>query len=194
MTCYCAAVRPFATQVVFVLLVHPKERRKRIGTAKIVRQCITNSEIIVGDGPALDEDLRLAHFLGNPEFDPVILYPGKDAHDLSRGAAQPVFRSGKAPVIFVIDGTWHQARKMIRTSRLLGQIRQIAFEPSRPSQYRIREQPKQICVSTLEAVHAVTDRLAELGLCSAPAGRAHDNLLEVFSLMVDRQLDYEARS
>lgn len=195
MTCYCKAAKSFRTAATFVLLIHPKEARKRIGTARILRLCIQNAFFKVGHGEAFDRDEEIQAWVEGPEYDPFVLFPGPRAIHLDRlSEGMALFDSSKTPVIFVIDGTWHQARIMLRDSQVLSSLRQLVFTPEAPSNYRIREQPQEFCVSSLEAVHALIDRLDRMKLSPAPEGRAHDNLLEVFSVMVDRQIAYEKES
>jgi len=93
-------------------------------------------------------------------------------------------------VIFVLDGTWKSARKMLRASPNLAVLPSLCFEPSAPSTYRIRRQPKPHCYSTIEAIHFVLDWFApreNAGLAGAPG---HDNLRAVFHAVIERQLAY----
>jgi len=92
--------------------------------------------------------------------------------------------AGRQLSVFVLDGTWKSARKMLRLSRNLASLPMICFEPQSPSNYRIRRQPKAHCYSTLEAIHHVLDLFTPRG------SSAHDNLLTVFRSVIDRQLAY----
>lgn len=82
-------------------------------------------------------------------------------------------------MIIAIDGTWPQAKKLLRECTPLHRLPQVAFTPSDPSRYRIREQPKDFCLSTVEAVHTVLGTL----------GYPNDQMLEVFDWMVEYQLE-----
>jgi DTW domain-containing protein YfiP len=99
---------------------------------------------------------------------------------------QKRFRSDKNWVIFVIDGTWFLAKKMLKRNPTITSLPQICFTPKVASQYRIRLQPHPYCLSTIEAVHHLISLLEpEIN---------PDNLLEVFCGMVNRQLSYFAPS
>ena len=106
------------------------------------------------------------------------------------GEAIPrVFKTEKTPVVFVIDGTWATARKMMRQSENLHAVPRICFTPSAPSQFRVRKQPKAECFSTIEAIHQCVELLGEQVGFNLNR-REHDNLLNVFNQMVERQLHF----
>src|SRR5262249_29770924 len=80
--------------------------------------------------------------------------------------------------LVVVDGTWPQARSLVKKNPILSALPRIGFQPRRPSQYRIRSEPADFCVSTIEALAEVL-RVLE--------GRSFDALLDPLRVMVDRQ-------
>lgn len=195
--CYCEYVRPFEAGPLLAVLVHPKETRKRIGTNRIVQLGVSNSLRFVGTGEQLDRDPGLAELLQDPKYYPMVLYPGRAAIDLDSDPDRhtpltAALRNGKRLLVFVIDGTWDLAQQMLHRSPALRALPQLMFRPDKPSSYRIRRQPGRICLSTVEAVHALLERLDRLRIYPLPA-RARDGLLEVFDRMVERQLAYQPK-
>jgi DTW domain-containing protein len=190
--CYCTLMKPFASGAEFVILIHPRENRKRIGTGRITHRCLTNSQLIEGVDFTANE--KVNQILRDEKYWPAILYPGREAFDLSKeGVARlestvPVHQK---LLIFVIDGTWYYARKMLKVSRNLWNLPQIRFEPTHRSNYQIRKQPHDICFSTLEAVHFMIDRLNTSSRWNS--GGDHETLLEVFRFMITRQLSHVRR-
>ncbi len=163
---------------------------------------ISNSAVIQGNGWELDIHPQLLSIAQDPGKKHFVLFPGpksfnisekKGLMDISGDDANPSSPQAKT-VIYVIDGTWPQARKMIRTSRFLQSLPQICFTPKRRSNYRIREQPKDLCLSTVEAVHTMIELLSESAMFPPPAQRAHDEMLKVFDWMVDRQIEFESET
>ena len=69
----------------------------------------------------------------------------------------------------------------------MGDLPRYAFEPDRPSEYRIRREPRAEYVSTIEAVVQALAALEGDRERFAP-------LLAPFRAMVDAQLGYAARS
>jgi hypothetical protein len=86
----------------------------------------------------------------------------------------------------VVDGTWSQARKVVRQNPTLSSLPRLAFRPEAPSEYRIRREPSEDCVSTIEALmHA-------LGTLENDPQRFRA-LLTPFRKMVDRQIELRER-
>lgn len=188
-SCYCEHIQRFDPEMKFVILIHPIERRRRIATGRMTHLCLENSDLIIGED--YSHEARVNAILQDSAYHSVMLYPGVGSTDISQMKAEErpqIFPSGKKLAIFVIDGTWNTARKMVRSSNLRD-LPRICFTPSAPSTFRVRKQPKEGCVSTIEAVHETIELLGE------PYGfevseRKHDNLLFVFDQLVETQLKF----
>lgn len=184
--CLCAGIRPFRTFFQVVLLQHPKERKNSIGTARFTHLTLTDSRLIAG--AEFETDPAVSEILGDPESYPTVLFPGDASVNLAEARddfleAIPFGPSGRRRrlVVFVIDGTWSQARAMIRKSARLAALPRVSFTLDQPSQYKVRKQPREYCLSTVEAVA----RLVKLLDPAAPA----ETLIETFARMVDHQLE-----
>jgi DTW domain-containing protein YfiP len=179
-----------ATRTRVVLLMHPKEfKQEKAATGRLTHLCLSNSEIVVGTG--FDETSRVGELRTDPRNRCVLLYPGKDAVNLSTAdpAALDPFRRDAAErqlVVFILDATWALARKMLRLSPLLQQMPRVMFTPSAPSRYLIKQQPAPGCLSTLEAVHELLSALEAAGLDRYPD---RQQLLDLFARMQQFQID-----
>lgn len=182
-TCYCLKVRKFHPGFTLILVVHPREARKTVGTVRIAHLSTEDSFLFVGKGEEIDQSTELLRFLDTEKYFPAVLFPGPNAIPVELAP------SSKPLALFVIDGTWHQASRMMRNSRILSALPRLAFSPDRPSEYQFRTQPMPHCVSTVEAVHTVVEKRHHAGIYPAPVGRAHDRMLEVFREMVQIQLN-----
>jgi hypothetical protein len=87
--------------------------------------------------------------------------------------------------LVVLDGTWSQARKLLRLNPSIAALPRVAFRPLKPSAYVIRREPTNFCVSTIEALSEVL-RVLE------PDGGRFERLLDPFHAMVERQLWFQA--
>jgi DTW domain-containing protein YfiP len=184
--CLCAELRPFPASFTIAILQHPRERRNSIGSARLAHLCVENSLLI--PGIAFDEEPKTRELLDDPTRRCVVLYPGESATDVSaHGPAyvDGVEREGRRLTVFVIDGTWSQAKGMLRRSPRLAALPRISFPLEGRSGYRVRRQPRPECLSTLEAVH----RLLRILEPAKPA----DALVELFARMVDRQAECALR-
>ncbi len=52
----------------------------------------------------------------------------------------------------IIDGTWHEARKIHQRSPYLQKVRRICLKPAGKSAYNLRKNQKQACLCTAECV------------------------------------------
>ena len=171
--CYCEHIRPLETVTRVVLLQHPRERDMPIGTAHMASLCLPNAELHVGvhwRGSA-----ALARALSDPARPAALLYPGEGAIDV-------VQNPPSSPVtLVVVDGTWSQTRKVVRENPELAALPRYAFTPPTPSEYRIRKEPDDSYVSTIEAlVHVLGALEGDPERCRA--------LLLPFRAMVDAQI------
>lgn len=186
--CYCAQIRSVDPQIQFVVLIHPIEQRRQIATGRMAHLCLKDSILIPGDD--YSHNAQVNRLIADPENFPVILFPGPTATDLnhlSEEVKDELFPKDKKLVIFVIDGTWHTARKTMRLSENLKNLPRICFTPSRPSRFRVRRQPSPECYSTIEAIHQTIELIGPMRGFDL-SSREHDHLLHTFNWMVESQL------
>ena len=191
--CLCSEIKPFETEPLIVLLIHPKEFRKTVGTARLVRLSILNSRSWIGHGADFDSNPGFQSLVSDPTLFPMVLYPGPSSLNLSvlgEGELKTHLPQNRRLAIFVIDGTWFCARKMIRTSKILSQLPQITFDFKTESAYGFRKQPKAFCLSTLEAVFELIENLNQKGLGKVFPESAHHQMKQGFQALVKSQVKY----
>lgn len=172
------------TRTHFVLLMHPKEwKQEKAATGRLTHLCLANSAIVVGT--EFESNLEVQMLIGDSANLCVLLYPGRDALNLSRQPWSGETLAGRRLVVFILDATWSLGRKMLRLSPTLQRLPRIVFTPSAPSRYLIKQQPHPSCLSTLEAVHELLGALERSGLDAYPLP---NQLLDVFARMQDFQL------
>ena len=160
-TCICKHLSPLQTKTRFIILMHPKEYKKqKNGTGHMTKLQLENSEVIVGVD--FTNDKRVNEILTNEKSSSFLLYPGKDNFNLSirKGAEINLFM-GDNPHIFILDGTWPCARKMLKLSKNLQQLKRVSFDNKIKSKFIIKQQPEPLCLSTIESVYTVLNLLNE---------------------------------
>jgi DTW domain-containing protein YfiP len=141
--CYCDLLPAIASRTKVVLLQHPREARLAICSAWLTHLALPGSELY--RGVRFDDDVRVREVAAMPGA--ALLFPGD-------GAVEAHARAGDPPsVLVVFDGTWRQARKMLRANPALAALPRIALAPARASAYgALRREPSEVCLSTAEAV------------------------------------------
>jgi DTW domain-containing protein YfiP len=185
--CLCGSTRPFSTRMRFVILMHDKEAHKqRTGTARLARMCLRNGELIVGTDFSRNE--RVNALINDPAYCVYVLYPGRDAADI-RTVVNERLPAGRTPLIFVIDGTWRGAKRILHLSPNVRALPRLSFAGSYLSQFRIKRQPMAHCVSTIEAIYYLCKEAEEAGYEDLDG--QNEILMSVFKELVDTQINYQ---
>lgn len=185
--CLCGSAKPFATRMRFVILMHTKEAHKqRTGTARLAKLCLENSELIIGTDFTHNE--RINSLIQDPAYAPFVLYPGPAAVDF-KTLAKERLPAGKTPLVFVIDGTWRGAQRVLRKSHNVRALPRLSFSRGYVSQFKIKKQPLAHCVSTIEAVYYLCREAQEAGY--EKLGGREEILMSIFKELVDTQLGYQ---
>ena len=185
-TCICEHISPFQTKTRFIILMHPKEfRKEKVGTGRMTQLQLENSEIIVGVDFTNND--RVNEILRDETKRSFLLYPGINSFNLSvRMNTETISFMGKTPHIFILDGTWPCARKMLKRSKNLQNLKRVSFDNKITSKFIIKQQPAALCLSTIESIYTVLNLLKEADVerCDTK------DFLTPFEKLIDYQLDY----
>ena len=185
-SCICKYVSSFQTKTRFIILMHPKEYKKeRNGTGRMTQLQLENSEIIVGVD--FTNNKRVNEILTKENSSSFLLYPGQDNFNLSlRKSSEIIPFMGVNPHIFILDGTWPCARKMLKMSKNLQELKRVSFDNEIVSKFIFKQQPAPLCLSTIESVYTVLNLLkqGDLELCDTK------DFLLPFEKMVEYQIKY----
>ena len=152
-----------------LILQHRREHFHRFNTARIVHRALQNSQLLCDRTGRLAERLQFKPRAG-------LLYPGPAAKLISD--LSPAERPEQ---LVIVDGTWHQAKTLVRDIPALQSLPQYRLAPSAPSRFRIRLEPNETALSTVEATVAAL-RVLE------PETVGLEGLLAAFETMVEAQL------
>ncbi|MEE3373122.1 MAG: tRNA-uridine aminocarboxypropyltransferase [Planctomycetota bacterium] len=169
--CYCGSIPRVCNSTQVLILQHVAERFHPFNTARIVRRGLLRCDIVVGH----NRDFSAGGVPIHP--DAVLLYPG-DESTQPAGVLPPV----RPSQLVVVDGTWHQAKTIVRDCRQLQALPRLRLAPPLPGRYRIRREPNPQSLSTVEAT---VQALALL----EPETRGLDQLLNAFETMVTGQME-----
>jgi DTW domain-containing protein YfiP len=187
--CVCAHVRPQRTQTRVLILQHPRERHVPINTVRLARLSLPDA--VVRRGVDFAGDPVVADAIAGRDGAPpaYLLFPGPNAVDLA------LERPPGPITLVVLDGTWWQARKLLRRNPALGALPQLRLAPAAPSRYRIRREPDTSYVATIEAIALALRALEGEGDDETDGARAaadarFASLLAPFDAMVEHQLSF----
>jgi DTW domain-containing protein YfiP len=168
--CVCALIPspPLATRTRIVLVIHRYEDRKPTNTGRLATECLANQEVIVrGHDGEPTPPIAIP-----PGSRPLLLFP----HE----SATPLVASDQPVTLIVPDGSWRQARKVRRRVPGLVDLPCVTLPPGPPTRYRLRSEPVDGGLATLEAIARA------LAILDGPDAAAA--LERVFRAMVERTL------
>ncbi|WP_189047582.1 tRNA-uridine aminocarboxypropyltransferase [Aliidongia dinghuensis] len=190
--CVCTTIEPLANRVFVLILQHPQEQDRDLGTARLAALHFQNAALKIGlSWP------NLSKALGRPVADPKrwgVLYLGPAAlppeareRELAvldrKGALGPAQGEALAQLdgIVLLDGTWSQAKALWWRNAWLLKLRRLVIEPKTPSRYgKLRKEPRRESVSTLEAAAIVMSRLEHRPDLHSRMIRSFDALLSAY--------------
>ncbi len=171
--CWCGAVTQVPSQTRVVFIQHPREAKVPISTCRMAHLSLPNSELHVG-----------LSAVGNPSLEALCAKPGGVAVLFPSESATDVEVLAEPPeVLVVVDGTWSNAKKVVEKCPLLSKLPRLKFFPDQPGNYRIRKEPEEHCLATIEATAFVLEKLEKAPSRFTP-------ILTAFDAMVEKQLDY----
>lgn len=180
-TCFCDAIPRVDNKTDVLILQHVRERFHPFNTARIVHRALRNSTLLV------DQTSRLAAAKLPLKPRCGLLYPGPGGRLIS-----DLPPDGHPSQLVILDGTWNHVKTLMRDISALHDLPRYRLAPASPGRYRIRREPNDTSLSTLEATVAAL-------LTIEPDTAGLNELLQAFNTMVERQLahpkaEYGARS
>jgi len=161
--CICDSVTEIANRTSVLILQHPQEQDRALGTARLTARHFKNAVVKIGlSWPSL------AKALGRPVHDPsrwAILYLGSakvseldtDAEIVAidrKGGLEEGQRAILKQIegIVLLDGTWSQAKALWWRNAWMLKCQRVILGPKQPSRYgRLRKEPREDGLSTIEA-------------------------------------------
>src|SRR4030081_91733 len=161
--CICDSITPIENRVSLLILQHPQEQDRALGTARLTALHFTNAVLKVGlSWPSLSKALgRPVHeplrgavrYLGSAKVadldtksDIVAINRKGEVEDHQRGILKDI------EGVVLLDGTWSQAKALWWRNAWMLKCQRIILGPAQPSRYgKLRKEPRRDGLSTIEA-------------------------------------------
>src|SRR5580693_4732328 len=161
--CICDSIVPIENRVSLLILQHPQEQDRVLGTARLTALHFKNAVLKIGlSWPSLSKAL------GRPVHDPsrwAVLYLGsakvadldtdRDIVAINRkGEIEDNQRAILKDIegIVLLDGTWSQAKALWWRNAWMLKCQRVILGPARPSRYgQLCREPRRDGLSTIEA-------------------------------------------
>jgi DTW domain-containing protein YfiP len=161
--CICDSIEPIQSKISLLILQHPQEQDRALGTARLAALHFKDAVVKIGlSWPSLSKAL------GRKVDDPsrwAVLYLGsakvtdldtdRDIVAINRkGEVEEHQRAilGDIQGIVLLDGTWSQAKALWWRNAWMLKCQRVILGPARPSRYgQLRREPRRDGLSTIEA-------------------------------------------
>jgi DTW domain-containing protein YfiP len=165
--CICDSVTPIENGLGLLILQHPQEQDRALGTARLLARHFADATLRVGlSWPSLSK--ALGHQIENASHWAVLYLGSARAVDLDveaeivalnrKGEVADNQRAilGKLEGVVLLDGTWSQAKALWWRNPWMLKCQRVILNPAHPSRYgRLRKEPRKDGLSTIEAAAAL---------------------------------------
>jgi DTW domain-containing protein YfiP len=187
--CICDSVVPIENRIQLLILQHPQEQDRALGTARLTALHFKNAVLKIGlSWPSLSKAL------GRPVADPsrwAVLYLGSaKAADLEtdrdivaidrKGQVEDHQRAILSDIegIVLLDGTWSQAKALWWRNAWMLKCQRVILNPAKPSRYgKLRREPRRDGLSTIEAAGMLLTGLEKRPDIAATLDAAFERML-----------------
>jgi len=169
--CICDSVTPIESRISLLILQHPQEQDRALGTARLTAMHFKDAVVKIGlSWPSLSK--ALGRKVGDPSRWAVLYLGSAKASDLEtdaeivaidrKGEIEPHQRAILEDIegIVLLDGTWSQAKALWWRNAWMLKCQRVILGPKRPSRYgQLRREPRRDGLSTIEAAGLLLSRL-----------------------------------
>ena len=127
--------------------MYHNESFKPSNTGRLIAEIVPDNYAFRWDRTSPDP--ALLALLNNDKYQPFVIFPAEDV-ETDRVVTQVEPVAGKTPLFIFLDGTWREAKKMIRKSPYLDNLPVLSITAQKLSDYRLRVAPHAHQLGTAE--------------------------------------------
>ncbi|CAD2225736.1 conserved hypothetical protein [Pseudoalteromonas sp. 3J6] len=145
--CICEGAEYASCSAAVCLLMYHNESFKPSNTGRLIAEIVPDNYAFRWDRTSPDP--ALLALLNNDKYQPFVIFPAEDV-GTDRVVTQVETHAGKQPLFIFLDGTWREAKKMIRKSPYLDNLPVLSITAEKLSDYRLRVAPHAHQLGTAE--------------------------------------------
>src|SRR3982750_2672450 len=188
--CICDSVTPIENRVSLLILQHPQEQDRALGTARLTATHFKDAVVKIGlSWPSLSKAL------GRPVHDPsrwAVLYLGSakvaeldtDRDIVASNRKGEIEDNQRAILkdiegVVLLDGTWSQAKALWWRNAWMLKCQRVILGPAQPSRYgKLRREPRRDGLSTIEAAAMLVSALEKRPEMAEPLHASFEHRLD----------------
>ena len=145
--CICEGAEYASCDAAVCLLMYHNESFKPSNTGRLIAEIVPDNYAFRWDRTSPDP--ALLALLNNDKYQSFVIFPAEDV-ETDRVVTQVEPVAGKTPLFIFLDGTWREAKKMIRKSPYLDNLPVLSITAQKLSDYRLRVAPHAHQLGTAE--------------------------------------------
>ncbi|TMO22277.1 DTW domain-containing protein [Pseudoalteromonas sp. S4741] len=145
--CICEGAEYASCNAAVCLLMYHNESFKPSNTGRLIAEIVPDNHAFRWDRTSPEP--ALLALLNNDKYQPFVIFPAEDV-ETDRVVTQVETHAGKQPLFIFLDGTWREAKKMIRKSPYLDNLPVLSITAEKLSDYRLRVAPHAHQLGTAE--------------------------------------------
>ncbi|MCK8136122.1 DTW domain-containing protein [Pseudoalteromonas sp. 2CM28B] len=157
--CICEGAEYASCDAAVCLLMYHNESFKPSNTGRLIAEIVPDNYAFRWDRTSPDP--ALLALLNNDKYQPFVIFPAEDV-ETDRVVTQVEPVAGKTPLFIFLDGTWREAKKMIRKSPYLDNLPVLSITAQKLSDYRLRVAPHAHQLGTAEVAIMVLTLAGEV--------------------------------
>lgn len=187
--CICDSVTPIDNRIELLILQHPQEQDRALGTARLTALHFKNAVLKIGlswpslskalGRPVADSSRWAVLYLGSARVadldtdrDVVAIDRKGEVEENQRGILKDI------EGIVLLDGTWSQAKALWWRNAWMLKCQRVILGPKRPSRYgKLRREPRKDGLSTIEAAAMLLGSLEKRPDIEATLNDAFERML-----------------
>lgn len=144
--CICHALPQTQSQLSLALLTHNNEQHRDTNTGRFLAHSLPHCQVYPWSRTEPPKALLERIAQANNAY---VLYPDDQSQSIE-SVLTPVQEQQGENLFILLDGTWQEAKKMLRKSAWLDALQKVHFTPKHDSSYRLRRNQESGHLCTLE--------------------------------------------
>lgn len=157
--CVCEQLPALTSACHLALLMHENEQQRDTNTGQwLLKSLPTSTSVHIWQRKSPCS--ALIELLNNDQYQPYLLFPHDESVPVSQASLQ-ANKAAKVPLFIILDGTWQEAKKMLRKSTWLKNLPLAHITTTQASNYQLRRNQADGHLCTLEVGCEVLKALGE---------------------------------
>lgn len=145
--CVCDALPSCQSSAHIALLMHENELSRETNTGRWLLASVTPSSRHIWQRTAPCTELN--RLINDSRYRPYVLFPNDESIAVEK-IKSDISQQETTPLFIILDGTWQEAKKMLRKSAWLRELPTAHITPQHASNYQLRRNQEQGHLCTLE--------------------------------------------